>query len=189
MNSKNIVILGAGISGRMAKLLLPEATVYEKQEKDTQIVNAANGPNYLKTPIKILNCSKIIIKSTIDGKTPTPSDIRRYKKKKGIDSDVSFDLSNELTYGDVKQFRSTQVEYKFTIPDVPASYNSCVMKIDLHNKLIHFKDREFIRYDILIATIPLITLMKLIGTIRSIFAQYVKLISSSIVQFTFFLKV
>jgi len=163
MTNKKIIILGAGITGRMAKLLLEEAFLYEKQSNSSTTINAAYGPNYLKTPIEILQCSPVVVNSTIDDNAPSYKTIKNYKIKKCSDLELLPNEVDKLTYGDIKQFQSVQTEYTFNIPLVKVNYNCSVTSINLHDKLIKFKDTTCVHYDILIITIPLILIMKLIG--------------------------
>jgi hypothetical protein len=149
---KTIVILGAGIAGRLAKIMFPEATVLEMKDEDA-IFTAELGVCISIIPIPELKNEKYTRYITIDGKKPDEELINKYKRKISREGDIC--------YGDYRQFEPEQVVYRQELPtNLDIQFNVLVTQIELVNKkLTTFGDSY--NYDYLISTIPLLNLLKI----------------------------
>ena len=150
--SKKVLILGAGIAGRLAKIMFPEALVMEgKKANDTY--TSELGVCISIIPIPELSNIKYTRYITIDGQKPTLDLINKYKKKISREGDMS--------YGDYRQFEPEQLVYNQELPQgLSILFNTLVDRIDLDSKQVHTSN-EIIKYDYLISTIPLINLIQI----------------------------
>lgn len=156
---KRIVILGAGITGRLAKILFPEATVLESKKED-DIYTADLGVCISIVPIPELSNIRYTRYIEIDGQKPSLELINKYKKKIAREGD--------MCYGDFRQFEPEQIVYKQELPQkLDIQYEFEVKKIELSEKTIHFGGGCML-YDYLISTIPLINLVQ----ISDLFTQF-----------------
>lgn len=155
MRTCPIVILGAGIIGRFAKVLMPEAEVFERKDESASnyTCNYLLG-NLSRVPVPELEYTKMIYRNLINGEKPTMDLIRAYKESKvGI---------SKLDYGDYKQFIHEQIVYAVKLPQVAVNFNKDVESINPLEKTIKFKDGDEIKYGCIINTIPLKNLLGLI---------------------------
>lgn len=156
MKYNPIVILGAGIIGRFAKMLMPEAEVYERKHKseNSYTCNYLMG-NLSRLPVPELQHHKLILRSYINGEIPNTESIKKYKESKTGSSNIS--------YGDLKQFIFEQAVYAVGLPKVDVNYEKDVDTIDPLTKEIVFKDGSVVQYGCIINTIPLKNVLKLIS--------------------------
>lgn len=116
------------------------------------------GMQALKVPVPILNCRPINCFITIDKEKPTLQAIENYRKRVG--------RSDELVYGDFKMFVHEITHYAFDIPVLEEGrvlFGKTVEEVDMINKQIVCSEGGIFSYDILISTIPLITILKLVN--------------------------
>jgi hypothetical protein len=150
--SKRIVVLGAGIAGRMAKILFPEAVVLEGKGR-SDIYTSELGVCISIVPIPELQNDQYVRFITIDNQKPTLELIEKYKRK----------IAREggMTYGDYRQFEPEQVVFKQELPkNLDIKFEARVSRIELSRKFL-FIGAEKIEYDYLINTIPLMDLVRL----------------------------
>lgn len=149
---KKVVILGAGIVGRLAKLMIPEATVLEsKGPKDAY--TSELGVCISITKIPHLTNQEYRRYITIDGQKPNLELINKYKKKIAREGDIS--------YGDCRQFEPSQTVYRQTLPqNLDIQFHQSVVKVYLDDQKIRTAQGRTLRYDYLLSTIPLINLVQ-----------------------------
>ena len=148
-----VVILGAGVVGRFAKLMLGEdAVCYDRKSPTaTDYTCRYLGGNISRVMVPELKCTPGILESTINGQKPTMDLIRMYKELKTGSTDLDF--------GDVKQFLPIQPVFFVDLPEVEVQYGYDVKEIDIINKTILFTNGESIVYNSIINTIPLNSLV------------------------------
>jgi hypothetical protein len=153
--NKQIVILGAGIVGRFAKVLIPEAELFErKSEGDIGYTCNYLMGNLSRINVPELDCKKMLFRTLINGEIPNTELIQNYKESK---------VGNrKLEYGDYKQFIHEQIVYSVELPKVPINFGKEVLNINPIEKKIIFKDGSHIEYGCIINTIPLKNLIALI---------------------------
>ena len=78
--SKKIIVLGAGIVGRLAKIMFPEAIVLESKMSE-DIFTSELGVCISIVPIPDLKNEKYTRFISIDNQKPTSELIGKYKKK------------------------------------------------------------------------------------------------------------
>jgi hypothetical protein len=149
---KRIVILGAGIVGRLAKIMFPEAVVLESKAPD-DVFTTELGVCISIVPIPDLKNEQYTRYITVDNCKPTLELISRYKKKIARESDMS--------YGDYRQFEPEQIVYRQELPkNLDISFNTLVTEVGLHNKKIQTL-KDSMEYDYLISTIPLLNFLQI----------------------------
>jgi len=158
MNSAKIIIIGAGIVGRIAKLKFNDALIFEKS--DGSITTMDSTIQILQIPIPNIAYKKIRYQIFIDNEYPTVEKINQWKIKMGRYKDI-----NEVTFGDLIQFNPNGYAYYYTSPNI-ANYSGVyfstrVTKILLFDKKIETTIGEF-SYDFLINTIPLPNFLNMI---------------------------
>ena len=159
----NTVVLGAGITGRLAISMMPDAVALEAAASDNRETLTRNyGANYLWHPLDGHRCREFSILTLIDGQDPEPNAIVRYKRKVGRICTVG--EAREMLDG---QFKRDQMGYDLLdIPDDPTRiyYNCHVDGIDPNTRHVHMNDgARAIPYDRLVSTIPLPLLLRLLG--------------------------
>lgn len=147
-----IVILGAGIVGRFAKVLMPEAAVFEKKEADSIFTCDYMTANFSRLPVPEIEYKQVIVKFCINSQTPTLDLIKKYKEDKTGKRDID--------YGDVSQFMPEQIKYAVKKPDVDINFKKEVKLIEVLKKNIHFEDGECIKYGCIINTMPMNIILK-----------------------------
>lgn len=151
------LILGAGITGIMAKCLMDEATVLEAGREGSSTFKT--GANYLWKDIPLFRTHKVKIFTSIDERWPDSSSILRYKNK------IGKSLEDREMWGE--QFKPTMNGYLICdVPYIRALYNTRVAKINLKEKTFDYVGRHTqgeIKFDTLISTIPLPVLVMLAG--------------------------
>jgi len=150
--SKKVVILGAGITGRLAKIMFPEALILESKKPD-DVYTSELGVCISIVPIPELSNNKYTRYISIDNQKPTIELINKYKKK--------ISREGEMSYGDMRQFEPEQIVYNQELPkNLNIEFDTLVLNVDLDTKTLK-TTKETIKYDHLISTIPLINLVKI----------------------------
>lgn len=150
--SKKVVILGAGITGRLAKIMFPEAIILESKKAE-DVYTSELGVCISIVPIPELSNNKYTRYISIDNQTPTLELIGKYKKKIARD--------DAMSYGDYRQFEPEQIVYNQELPkNLNIEFDTLVTQVNLDSKIIR-TPKESIAYDILISTIPLINLVQI----------------------------
>jgi hypothetical protein len=156
-----IAILGAGIVGRLAKKIFPEATLFE-EKKQTDTFTSELGVHVSIVPISELASKQYKRIITIDGQKPTLEAIAKYKKKIAREDGIS--------YGDCRQFEPEQVVYVQEFPrDTDVKFCHQAVKITLESKEIVLGNNVLpgktlmveVKYDVVISTIPLPILLRI----------------------------
>ena len=156
---KKVVVLGGGITGRLAKIMIPDAEVYESKSVEDTFTTEV-GVHISIIPITELGSEKYTRYIRIDGQEPTIPLIDRYRKKIAREGDLS--------YGDYRQFEPEQTVYKNELPrDVEIHYSTLVIKIDLVRRVLLTFEGTELPYDYLINTIPLLNFVKLTNLFSS----------------------
>lgn len=154
------MILGGGITGRLAGYLWPSASILERnsEEKSNQLTRMW-GTNYLWEPLPGFDCPPFKVTTEIDGQIATKDAILRYKEKigKASESQESWGL----------QFQHVTTGYEFNhVPRGQLVPSFAVDRIDLSNQRVHAGDR-MVEYSMLISTVPMSTLVSLVGFLKS----------------------
>lgn len=91
MRHERVVILGRehGITGQLAKLMMPEATLLIQGKPSVEVSDRNFGTQYLWNDIPELETKKITVHTTVDGRTANEKSVRRYKAKIGKEGDMS----------------------------------------------------------------------------------------------------
>jgi hypothetical protein len=151
-----VVILGAGITGRLAGKIFEGSPVYESKSKK-DFFNAYAGVQISIIPIPELNTVQMTRIISIDGHTPTMELIKKYRTK--------IQRLEGISYGDMRQFEHSQTVYRpvFDIECAcPINYGHVVREINLDRKEIYIDNFDYrIKYDHLISTIPVLNLIKI----------------------------
>lgn len=152
--SQNIVILGGGVIGRVAKLLFPEATVLDAAPREPSRSSFSMGVKYLHRDIPELDCRRVPVYTFIDEDIATEASAAAYKAKIGKDSDVG-----QPDWFD--QFEHETIGWAFHTPLLDIKFGNRVKHIDWKEQHVvcdrvvkPYKDAVF-PYDVLISTIPL----------------------------------
>lgn len=149
------VVLGAGIVGRFAKTIIPEAVIFEQKEVGERFTFQYLGANWCKLPVPELKYKELKFMNFLNGEVATITAIKDYKELKTG--------TRELDYGDIKQFTPEQTVYDICAPDVPVEYGHCVQEIDINTKTIKFTNGRVVEFGCIISTIPLSNLMKVVN--------------------------
>lgn len=157
---KRILILGGGISGRLAQVVFPEATILEAGKKGKNLTRMW-GTNYLWKPLPIdwMEFRKFKVITTVDKNVPTPESIAAYKRKIGKPEDIG-------DWG--LQFEHISNGYDIaTWPVEPQIlWDHTVKHINLRERFVICEHDEFtvkIQFQNLISTIPLDILVRMSG--------------------------
>lgn len=163
MASLKVVILGGGMVGQLAKFLFPDAKVLDwriqpaKRGSPFATIKLL-GAMYLWEPLEGLPCESFTVLTTMDGEIATEASVAAYKNKIGKPGDLEHWR---------RQFNPCMTGWRLTgIPDsenVKILYNSYVEKIDVNRHTLTTRTGYVYPYDILISTIPLPSLMQMVG--------------------------
>lgn len=125
--TRTFLILGGGITGRLARIVLGAGSVLEKAgPKQAQNLTRMFGTNYLWEPLEGFACRKFDVYTTVDGKVGTIDSIKRYKRKIGKPEDIG-------QWG--LQFEYHTQGYDFVeTPSCPILYDAEVTSIDLDRR-------------------------------------------------------
>lgn len=152
----NVFIIGGGFIGQLIHTLFwPRARIFDWRAHAPSVLSRALGPQYLWEPIPELPCRLFMVHTTVDGKDGTEAAIRAYKEKVG----------KLLDNGDWRaQFKPWMQGYECTVmPKVPVEYGMRIKEIDIKTRKILMIDNRVFRYDLLISTIPLPSLLLMMG--------------------------
>ena len=153
----NVVVLGAGISGRMFQNIIPASIVLEsKSKEESKQMTFQSGTNYLWEPIPGFECDLVNVTTHVDGKPWTTENVRRYKSKIG--------KSCESTEGWERQFKLYSKGYALlnVCKERDVRYSCKVDEIDASKKFLRYVG-GFFAYDYLVSTIPLRFILELTG--------------------------
>lgn len=151
-----IAVIGGGITGQLVKYQCPEAVVYDWHTHAPPLTRMF-GANYLWEPIGDLPCTAFDVTTHVDGMSPSMATIALYKEKIG--------KLSELTDLDTipRQFLAHQTGYELTMPRMEVAFGYRVTYIDRSMHRIKFANGEEVIYDHLVSTIPLYSLLSLLG--------------------------
>jgi hypothetical protein len=151
------IILGAGITGRLAKFLFPDALVLEKKHANQgRAMTRMWGTNYLWEPLPGIPCWCFQVITHVDGKKATMPAIRKYKTKVGKSHEINSD-----DWG--LQFEEKTIGYDFKkVPEVPVEWGCCITGLDIEKKHVHTASGSY-PYTRLISTLPLPVIGSLLG--------------------------
>lgn len=155
------IIIGGGHIGQLAGWLMPHATVLDWRRPPA--VGDRHRPRrygamYLHEPLEGLPCRPVTIRTTIDGAVATISAARDYKAKVG----KSDDLLREHHWH--KQFIEYTAGWELeSFPDVEVQWGAIVTEIHLDRQQVYVKGGEILDWDRIISTIPLFSLMEMLG--------------------------
>ncbi len=162
MKEVNIAVIGGGITGQLIKHAMPSATVYDWKAPptgDQRKLTRSFGANYLWERIGGIPCREFKVITHIDGRPATLDGIIDYKRKIGKNYEVP-----EYNGGLSPQFTPETWGLEFTdFPKVDINYGYRITQIDRLDHTIHFADKPAIRYQSLMSTIPLYSLLSLLG--------------------------
>jgi hypothetical protein len=157
-----IVVIGGGINGRMVQHFVPDAFIYDWGSAPTSDVPQFHGANYLWEPIAGLPCRKMKVITTIDNQVPYDGAVRRYKERIGKGEEVYgvTDMTRILNL----QFPHHSVGYELErYPPARIQYDAHISHIDWVNQVVHFRNRACAAYDWLVSTIPLPSMLRMVG--------------------------
>lgn len=162
-----VLILGAGITGRMAAMLFDGSTIIEMKKLESK-VTANFGMQALKANVPILESRLIKNIVTIDGESATQELVSMYREKIGR-------METSMHYGDFKMFVYEQYLYAFEIPTaddflpgVKVKDRRTIEFIDMYGKLVKTRlwdtdHAQIFPYDVIINTLPLVVFLRLIN--------------------------
>lgn len=157
MRSIDILVIGGGISGQLVQVAVPEAEIFDwhPQPRVARPLTRHFGANYLWEPLPGIDCRSFRVVTHIDGDTPTLKKVIAYKNKIGKPGDIG---SWQV------QFQEDMTGYDFiSLPTPTIHYNHRIIEIDrLHHTLL-LANGEYVIYGTLISTIPLYSLLSLLG--------------------------
>jgi len=153
-----IAVIGGGITGQMAQWAMPHADVYDWKPRPTTVLTRNYGGNYLWKPISHdgVTCRPFSVITEIDGKAPTMAAAKAYKAK--IGKDMEHPGLWEM------QFKHKMPGWDFvTIPDSRIHYQHRLTGIHMGRHVLTFENGTEVVYDALISTIPLYSLLSMVG--------------------------
>lgn len=159
MTKQNYVIIGGGIIGRFARLMIPGSVCYEKNAPGSKITCNYTGANICRNHVPELQGEFVTVYNLINGEFATPELIMEYKMSKNDTSPMS--------YGDIKQFVHKQKVYIAQAPEVEIQYGKEITLIDVFEKKIYFADGDCVEYGCIINTIPMPMLLSKINLFDS----------------------
>jgi hypothetical protein len=150
-----IIVIGGGISGRLFQFYAPDAQILDwgKPPKKDKSLTRMYGANYLWEELPDIECKEFSVVTHVDGKEATHDSIRRYKEKIGKTFDqIHWDA----------QFNPLMTGYDIvSLPESRIQYECRVKDIFVKDKKLMLSSGSQIKYDILISTIPLYSLMEM----------------------------
>ena len=157
MCNLKIAVIGGGITGQLVQLQIPTAQVFDwkPQPQGPKGLIRNYGANYLWRPLPGIDCRSFTVETRIDGQLPTWDAVVAYKAKIGKIGDVD---------GWELQFQPTMTGYEFmALPPTTIQYDRRVESIDRLDHVIRFANGDTVDYDFLVSTIPLYSLLSLVG--------------------------
>lgn len=156
MRTVPIAVIGGGITGQLVQHLIPDAEVYDwmPSRQPLSLVRSF-GANYLWRPLDGLPWKSFPVVTTVDGEPPTFDNVAKYKLKIGKTGDIT---------GWERQFQHTMTGYDFvSLPTSRVSYDHRIVEIDRVARTLTFANQPVIKYETLVSTIPLYSLLSLMG--------------------------
>lgn len=151
-----IIIIGGGFIGQLIKhLFWPRARIFDWKAHAPSILARSLGPQYLWEPIPELPCRTFMVHTMVDGKDATELSIRAYKDKVGKTQDGSDWRA---------QFRPWMPGYDCVVPRVEVEYGKRILRLDISAHRFFLLDGSAQTYDWLISTIPLPSLLTMMGS-------------------------
>lgn len=156
MRYATVAVIGGGIVGQLVQHQIPEAEVYDWRDRKPTALTRNYGANYLWEPLPGFDCRTFQVLTHIDGAPATLPSVARYKDKIGKTGDV---------VGWERQFQEWQVGYEFErYPHANVRYGHRVVRIDRLKRVLYFANNvEPVEYEVLVSTIPLFSLLNLVG--------------------------
>lgn len=160
MTRVKVAVIGGGITGQLVQLQIPEAELYDWKPapRDIQPMTRNFGGNYLWEPIPGVPCRSFPVITHIDGMPATFDAILRYKAKigKGYERNT---VNNWPA-----QFQPTMLGYDFlSLPEPRVQYDHRIVQMEPSNHVIAFANGTQIQYEYLASTIPLYSLLAMVG--------------------------
>lgn len=157
MRKIKIAVLGGGITGQLVNMQMPDAHVYDwkAQPNGPKPMIRNYGANYLWEPLPGIPCREFTVQTRIDGQLPTTESILRYKIKVGKGSEDA-DWPRQFT-PEMQGFEYAQ------LPPVTVHYGCRATSIDRLHQIVTLADKGELHYDMLVSTIPLYSLLSLLG--------------------------
>lgn len=154
------VILGGGITGRLAASLWPEAPVLERlPAAKAENLTRLWGTNYLWEPLPGFRCKNFPVTTHVDSAPATEASILAYKNKVGKAAEARDDWGLQFT-------EKTTGYDLLKVPTCKLVPEFDVQKIDLRNRIV-FSSTGLQTYSVLICTLPLSKLVQLVGLMDS----------------------
>lgn len=167
MRDPNILILGAGISGRMAwlelkrqgydgSILVCEKNKPPRSRESRRGFTREYGTNYLWEPVPVFSTRAFRVVTHVDSKVATEAAVRRYKHKIGKAQEGPGDWG--------LQFEPETVGYEIeeypTIDGLHLMYEAEVVSLDLAQRRVELTVDEdqstmAFNYDFLVSTLPM----------------------------------
>lgn len=156
MTRVSLAVIGGGINGQLFKFAVPEAVIFDWKPNPPAKLTRQFGANYLWEPIPDIPCRSFEVITAIDGDIiPTLEKVIRYKEKIGKPGDTA-DWQ--------RQFQPRMRGYEFeSFPPTSILYGHRIVQIDRAARTITFDKQGEVQYDLLISTIPLYSLLSLLG--------------------------
>lgn len=163
MHEAQIIILGGGMLGLLAKTVFPGAMVLDWRRIPPRDGTAHGtrqfGAQYLWKPLNGIPCRGFCVHTTIDGAPATYDAALRYKTKIGKVMDME-------TPQWEAQFPESMRGYAIiSLPPAEVRWDVYIVRIDRQNKVMEDRYGQKFRYESLISTIPLPSLLAMFGDI------------------------
>ena len=152
-----IVVIGGGITGRLVGFRASGADILDwGPPPRNDRITRSYGTNYLWEPLQDIPCRAFQVVTHVDGQVPTDESVVAYKtkiNKLGDGGDWSRQFQHETTGYDIDE-----------MPQVPVLYQRRVVELNVAQRRLVDSTGELYRYDRLVSTIPLPSLLQLIDT-------------------------
>lgn len=152
-------ILGGGSVGRVAALYHPTATVLDWRKAPTAPGGndpARFGAMYLHTPLEGLTTRPIAVMTTVDGHPATEDTVRAYKQKIGKPEDMRGDWEMQFPL-------YAQGHVVTAWPEAEVLWGQVIQRIWMQERTVELKGGHTLRWDRIISTIPLFSLMEMLN--------------------------
>lgn len=157
MQHVDIAVIGGGITGQLVQFLVPHAQIFDWKPYTQRVrpITRQFGANYLWRPLDGIPCRSFPVETRIDGVMPTLEAVKRYKSKILKTNDVE---------GWERQFTPSMTGYDFLeLPQASIQFDHRIVEINAGTRVITFEKENKIHYNWLVSTIPLYSLLALIG--------------------------
>lgn len=160
MPRPRIAVIGGGITGQLVQLQIPAATIYDWQDERqaAKPLTRNFGANYLWEPLPIpgVGYRQFDVVTDVDGQPPTLESVLRYKEKIGKTGDVQ-DWERQFTR------HMTGYDFATPLPAPRIQFRHRVERIDRVKRVIYFAGQTPQMYEYLVSTIPLYSLLNMVG--------------------------